>query len=1171
MKIVRMTLPAYGPFTDLIIDFAGGPKDFHLIYGSNEAGKSSALRALRRMLFGIPVRKSDSFLHPNPRLRIGARLVRSDGVEIEFIRRKGQSKTLRGPDDETLLDDDALVPFLGGVSQAVFEQMFAIGHEDLVTGGREIISGGGNVGQALFAAGAGLVRLQSVQEQLLQECETLFKPSGSKPVINSTVSSLKDVRKNQKSAQLPAKDWKSHHQALGAARQQLEKVRQKLTQSKQQSSRLERIRQALPLMARKKEIDTERVDYEGVPELPEDFGDKRREIENELKFAESDLKRANETIQSLNEQINLLAVPEKLLQHAAMVEALQHDLGSYRKAQNDRPGLKARMRTLDKQAAEKLAEIGKGTLADPGKELKLPPAVAGEIKDLGHTFERLTTRLDDARKRCRTLETQITALTDRKKSLKAPQDVTVLKAALQGAQDAGPIEKQITQKQAAIESREKALHNALKRLSLWSGTLEDLDALCCPSRESVDQFELQLGESLRKLEKLKEEKRSTRQDILQIQADLNAIELSRDVPTEADLAASRSDRGVGWRLIRGKLENIDPAADEIEAFTRGFDGKSSLPDAFEKSIELADRISDRLRREAEQVSRKSVLEAGKHQREENIKDLDQVIDDSQTQHAALSKQWEKLWMPAGIQPLSPKEMRTWLADIEAIREKLADLRSEKAMADAMVKEKESLMYRLAAALANAGLTEDQSDSLATRIGVAKAHVESSEALRSHIESLDRDLEKDSKEKDDVSAAIANLKNDLDDWRVRWGKNVAKIGMDAEASPTAALVVMDSIREAKTLMDEADVLRKRIEGIDGDAGLFRQQVKDLVDGLAPDLKEEPQDRAALLLNARLTEARDLMSRQENLKKQLTTAEAQHQSAEKQTADATTRIRSFCREARCENPEDLEAIEKRSKIRQQMTSERQGLENRLRDLGGGATVEAFISKAELISADSIAPELERLADEIRALEQERSELDQTVGTEKAELKRMDGSARAAEQAQEAERLLAKLESDVEKYARLKIASVILARTIEQYREKHQGPLIKRASELFTQMTIGSFSGVRAEYDDKGSPVLVGIRPGNGQQILVAGMSDGTADQLYLALRLASLEQYLENNEPLPFVVDDILLRFDDQRALATLNVLAGLSEKTQVIFFTHHRHLVELADKKIDSSLLLQHTL
>ena len=93
----------------------------------------------------------------------------------------------------------------------------------------------------------------------------------------------------------------------------------------------------------------------------------------------------------------------------------------------------------------------------------------------------------------------------------------------------------------------------------------------------------------------------------------------------------------------------------------------------------------------------------------------------------------------------------------------------------------------------------------------------------------------------------------------------------------------------------------------------------------------------------------------------------------------------------------------------------------------------------------------------------------------------------------------------------------------------------------------------------------------QVTVDGMSDGTADQLYLSLRLASLEQYLEHNEPLPFVVDDILLRFDDERSLATLTVLSELSRKTQVIFFTHHRHLVELVEARSPDLAIAQHTL
>ena len=171
MKINRMRLIAYGPFTDTRLDFSDGQASFHLIYGPNEAGKSTTLRALRSMLFGIPARTPDSFRHPHPKLRIGAELIRSDGEKISFIRRKGLRKTLREADDQSLLDDGALSSFLGGVSRELFEQMFAIDHEDLIRGGEEIISGGGSVGQALFAAGAGLIQLQRFQQQLDQTME----------------------------------------------------------------------------------------------------------------------------------------------------------------------------------------------------------------------------------------------------------------------------------------------------------------------------------------------------------------------------------------------------------------------------------------------------------------------------------------------------------------------------------------------------------------------------------------------------------------------------------------------------------------------------------------------------------------------------------------------------------------------------------------------------------------------------------------------------------------------------------------------------------------------------------------------------------------------------------------------------------------------------------------
>ena len=169
------------------------------------------------------------------------------------------------------------------------------------------------------------------------------------------------------------------------------------------------------------------------------------------------------------------------------------------------------------------------------------------------------------------------------------------------------------------------------------------------------------------------------------------------------------------------------------------------------------------------------------------------------------------------------------------------------------------------------------------------------------------------------------------------------------------------------------------------------------------------------------------------------------------------------------------------------------------------------------------------------------------------------------------VARIRSDAEHYIRLKLASAVLHGAIERYREKNQGPILSRATELFAHMTLGAFEGLRLEFDEHGEGFLVGVRPGGREIVRVEGMSEGTADQLYLAVRLASLEAYLAKNDPMPFVVDDILIKFDDDRAAATLRVLAQLSGRTQVIFFTHHRHLVDLAEKELDKERLFTHTL
>ena len=112
MRIDRLDLLAYGPFTDQSLDLSGGDFGLHLIYGDNEAGKSTSLRALIAWLYGIPARTSDSFLHSNSQLRIGGQLRLTDGSAIEFVRRKGNKDTLLNYGTSDPMDDKSLVPFI---------------------------------------------------------------------------------------------------------------------------------------------------------------------------------------------------------------------------------------------------------------------------------------------------------------------------------------------------------------------------------------------------------------------------------------------------------------------------------------------------------------------------------------------------------------------------------------------------------------------------------------------------------------------------------------------------------------------------------------------------------------------------------------------------------------------------------------------------------------------------------------------------------------------------------------------------------------------------------------------------------------------------------------------------------------------------------------------------
>ncbi|HEX8555808.1 MAG TPA: hypothetical protein VF695_13970, partial [Sphingomonas sp.] len=123
------------------------------------------------------------------------------------------------------------------------------------------------------------------------------------------------------------------------------------------------------------------------------------------------------------------------------------------------------------------------------------------------------------------------------------------------------------------------------------------------------------------------------------------------------------------------------------------------------------------------------------------------------------------------------------------------------------------------------------------------------------------------------------------------------------------------------------------------------------------------------------------------------------------------------------------------------------------------------------------------------------------------------------------------------------------------------------LFSTVTGGSYQGLQVDYDEGDRPAIVAVR-GDGGKVGVEGLSEGTRDQLYLALRLGSIEAGAHR---LPVVCDDLLITADDARAGAMLEVLAAASSSAQVILFTHHEHLVDVARAAIGADRFVLHRL
>jgi uncharacterized protein YhaN len=362
VRLQALRLLAFGAFTgrELRFDEPGARRDLlHVVYGANEAGKSTALRAIAGLLFGIPPQTKDAYLHRMADLRVGGVLEAADGSTLEIVRRKGNKNTLLDPAGQ-VLPEARLGKLLGAATESTFRALFGLDHVSLREGAQALLEARGDVGEGLFDAALGAGRgAARILESLEAEAEAIFAPQAHKRLLNDALRSLAEARAASRERARSGEAWVSQLRGLEDAHAELERLRGALREAKRELQRRQRRKRLLPLVARRADVLERRRALGDVVEVAANAPDLRREAENDLQTARTDLTRLDEELALAARQRDELLVPTWLDDpHIGEVLRLPDRLGSHRNAHDHRPGLARKLATLQPEIDAALARVG---------------------------------------------------------------------------------------------------------------------------------------------------------------------------------------------------------------------------------------------------------------------------------------------------------------------------------------------------------------------------------------------------------------------------------------------------------------------------------------------------------------------------------------------------------------------------------------------------------------------------------------------------------------------------------------------------------------------------------------------------------------------------------------------------------------------------------------------
>ena len=1155
MRLTRLILGRYGHLSDVELSFPIS-NGLHIVMGANEAGKSTALSAIGDCLFGFPHRTPFAFLHPTRDLRIGATLRAADGRENTFFRRKGRKEDLFD-DQDRALPESAIAAFLSGATRERFDRIFGLNGVELRRGGDSILKGEGEVGEQIAQAHTGLHGFRDLVTRLEGDAGRMFGDKRGRREFHEASDRYRQARERMAERKVEPADYKQALDELTRLHQARSDNAAKAKALHAERSRLDRIRRTTPARLAVTHAMQSRLELGAVPDLPIDVAARFQAAVGQRDQAVHDLARQRVRATELEAELKDLPAAPIILTQAEAIDALAAHRQRIAGAEKDRDD----RRLLAMQRGE--------TIADEGHRLGLnlevvtlvdliPSALDREkVNQALRRYERLqgqrTKAAEDLIAAQARLEEAVAAL----EALGSVEPFADLRGTIEAVRAEGRLAADLTDAEAARHSATVECAHALASLPLWNHNAEALAIAEIPLdaviQQHADAVKLTQDAVQRIAARLADHDRA----LLDSAAELHADMAAGDLPTTETILAARRRRDRAWTLV--KRHYVDGGAAPSAAEASELMPEGNMAEGFEALVQAADVLSDRRATEQERVVA-AEQRRRMHLRRQALRDADAV--EHHTAAKMLSDaldEWRRLWLATGIIPADPAAMREWLQKrgvVLAEHKRAQD--AERRLMD-LQRRYENAFASLAALLPHeAGAAAKD---LPTLLRSADRLCQQRERQEDRLAKTQAVLDLARTELRKAERSLSRVDADMDSWRVDWNAVAPLLSLPVDA-PVAlgppALAVWNEIDQAARQRRDA---LQRIEEMTATIDRFAIDAAMVVARIAPDLTDALPHDAVTTLVERLAGARLAARRRTEVEAELQrlAVEIRQLDADREKGErGLTALRAI---AGADDDVALNEVIVRWAEHRALSEQVSGREDELHRLNDGKTLADLTAEAEGINFDDLPARIAEIEADLQAINAEDLANQGRLTELKHALAAMEQGHDAAGAAQEMETALADIDDVVGRYVSVRMAYVLLRAGLERLRRQQQDPLLNRAGQIFARLTEGRYDRLGVD-EDVGKLLIKASRP-DGSDCLADRLSEGTLDQLYLALRLAAIESYARTTEPLPFIADDLLVNFDDRRARAAIRVLADFGKVTQVILFTHHGHIAEMAEAGLAS--------